>query len=334
MLLVDDRWSGKSRIGIGRFSREVLSRIPEAKFLRSKVPLLHPSEPLWLSWRIHRLHPAAYFSPGFNPPLICKSNLIFMIFDLVHVTGERACAAWKRAYYEAVVRPACKKAFRVLTSSYFSKMEIQKWAGLREEQVTVVGAGVDDHFRPGVCPYRPGYPYLLYLGNRRPHKNIPRLLRAFSKSCACAELTLLMSGNADASTSELVRQFEIEHRVRFLGDVPEDNLPGIISGAMALLMPSLCEGFGLPALEAMACGTPVICSSAASLPEVVGEAALQVDPYSEESIAAAIDRIWSDPELRSVLRVKGITQATRFSWDATASSIRKVLYEAGGLSQP
>ena len=84
----------------------------------------------------------------------------------------------------------------------------------------------------------------------------------------------------------------------------------------------------------MACGTPVICSSAASLPEVVGEAALQVDPYSEESIAAAIDRIWSDPELRSVLRVKGITQATRFSWDATASSIRKVLYEAGGLSQP
>lgn len=329
MLLVDDRWSKASGIGIGRFSREILGRLPEAQPLNSAVPLLHPIEPLWLSWRIQRLRPDVYFSPGFNPPLACKSNLVFTVFDLVHLKGRNQYPAWKRAYYKAVVRPACRRAFRVLTASDFSKAEIMAWAGLPQQQVSVVSAGVDYRFNPDVPRYSPGFPYLLYVGNRRPHKNIRRLLLAFSKSHASEDVMLMMSGSIDENTSELVRQFKIEHRVRYLGDVAEQDLPGVISGAISLLIPSLCEGFGLPALEAMACGTPVIASNAASLPEVVGDAALQVDPYSVEAISEAIDRMLSDTRLRGDLRAKGIARAKGFTWEKTACSIRRILYEAG-----
>ncbi len=331
MLLVDDRWNRFGEIGIGRFSREVLKYLPEAQYLGDTIPVLHPGEPLWLSWKIRRLRPNAYFSPGFNAPLISKSNLVFVVFDLMHIRYQNECSAWKKAYYWSVVKPACKSAFRVLTASQYSKTEILAWTGVREEQVTVVGAGVDAHYRPGAPAYCPGYPYVLYIGNRRPHKNIPRMLEGFATSHAPKDVILLMSGDADSCTTELAKLYKIEHKVKYLGHIKEADMPSVISGATGLLIPSLCEGFGLPALEAMACGTPAICSTAASLPEVVGQAALQIDPHSVEDIAMQIDRVLSDTNLRRDLKAKGIAQAAKFGWDKTASSVRKVLYEAGGL---
>jgi glycosyltransferase involved in cell wall biosynthesis len=197
-----------------------------------------------------------------------------------------------------------------------------------DENVIVVGCGVDNKFSPIGPRYNPGYPYLLYVGNRKPHKNIDRLLKAFAQSKLSDDLKLVMSGEPDIDTATLIKELKLEDRVVFVGLIDDDKLPEFYRGAVAFIFPSLYEGFGLPPLEAMACGTPVLTSNVTSIPEVVGDAALMVDPYDVEAIASGIKRLVEDSQLRKELSQKGIARAKLFSWDKTAELTWKVLKEA------
>lgn len=326
-LLADARWIGPH--GIGRFAREVLSRVGGG-FLDKGLPLLHPLEPFWLSFQLYRRQPQVYFSPGFNPPLVSPCPFVFTIHDLIHLRVPQEVSPAKQLYYKAVVRPAARRAYRVLTVSEYSRREILEWARLPEHRVTVVGNGVSTAYSPEGPRHQPGYPYLLYVGNRKPHKNLGRLFRAFAASGLARDVRLVLSGPLDAETHNLARSLGIEGGVVFAGLIPEEELPAYYRGATALVFPSLYEGFGLPPLEAMASGTPVLTSNTTSLPEVVGDAAVTVDPLDIDQMAARLRELVEDTALRAVLRERGLERARLFSWEKTAEAVRRVLEAAAG----
>lgn len=285
------------------------------------LPPLHPLEPLWLSWKVARVRPDVYYSPAFNPPLWSTAPLVFTIHDLIHLRYPEDYGWKQRVYYERVVRPAVQRAATVLTVSEFSKGEILDWTGAPESKVVVTGAGVGEEFNPWVEPLPLPYEYLLYVGNRKTHKNVPRLLRAFARASLPQQTRLLLTGGEDRETSLLVRSLGLEGRVMFLEGVDAETLPRLYRGAIALVFPSLMEGFGLPPLEAMACGTPVIASDAASIPEVVGEAGVMVDPYGVDALSEVMRRVVYDEKLRSGLSKRGLERAALFSWDTVADRI-------------
>ncbi len=331
-ILVDYRWVGPH--GIGRFAEEILKRLPQTKRLFSGPKPSHPLDPLYLSWVLYvKERPCLFFSPGYNAPLRSSTPFVFTIHDLNHLYVPENSNAFKRLFYQLFILPACYNAYKVLTVSAFSKGKILEWSSIPEEKVVVVGNGVDEKFSPTGPKYNPGFPYLLYIGNRKPHKNINRLLKAFAWSGLSKDLKLLISGKPDAKTIKLIKQLNLNDEVFFAGLIDDNKLPDFYRGAIAFVFPSLYEGFGLPPLEAMACGTPVLTSNVTSIPEVVGDAALTVDPYDVEAIAHGIKRLTEDGELRAELSRRGIARSKMFTWDKTAELTWKVLREAIDLGE-
>lgn len=330
-VLFDGRWTGQH--GIGRYASEITSCLRRSEVALEELdtfPLLHPLEPLWLSWKVARHGPDVYFSPGFNPPLWSAVPFVFMIHDLIHLRFARDYGWRQRAYYQAVVRPALKRVATVLTVSEFSKREILNWASIPESKVRVVSPGVGRKFSAEAEPLSLPYAYFLYVGNRKSHKNVPNLLKAFAQASLGPEVRLVLSGQADKVTADLMRSLGLDKRVVFFGPVAEGELPRLYRGAVALVLPSLLEGFGLPPLEAMACGTPVIASSTSSIPEVVGDAGILLDPYDTDAWADAMRRMISDEKLRAGMSARGLERARLFSWEKTAESVLQVLGEAAG----
>lgn len=324
-VLFDARWIGDH--GIGRFASEVLKRLPDVQLLQDGLSPVNPIDTLWSSVKIAltRPTPDLYFTPGYTPPLWCDIPFIFTIHDLNHIDIPQNSNFLKKLYYQWVILPACHRAFSVLTVSEFSRNRILKWSGLPPERVVNVSVGVDEQFQSVGTRHMPGYEYLLYVGNHKPHKNLPRLLDAFSLSGVQNRVKLIISGYAEPELNQIIRSLNLEQSVIFAGVIPDDALPAFYRGALALIFPSLYEGFGLPALEAMACGTPVITSNTTSLPEVVGDAAILVDPLSINEIAESIERICRDKALRETLRERGLRRATMFSWDDVTIRIKTVL---------
>jgi len=326
-LLVDARWIGMH--GIGRFAREILSRLPEAQAMPRGLGPAHPADPAWTAFHVARLRPDVYFSPGFNPPLAARTPFVITLHDLIplQVAEERKFA--KRLYYERLVRPATHRAFRVITVSEDSRRDIAAWAGVAAERIVVAGNGVSPGFRGQGDRFALDRPYVLYVGSRSPHKNVPALLRAFAASGLAAHTALLLSGAPDDRTRRWMKEAGLgDAEVRFAGAIPENRLPDYYRGALALAIPSLAEGFGLPALEAMACGTPVLAARRGALPEVVGDAGVFVDPTRPEAIAAGLKRIASDDALRAQLARRGLERAARFRWDDAAARVFDVLQAA------
>ncbi len=176
---------------------------------------------------------------------------------------------------------------------------------------------------------------MLYVGNIKPHKNLVRLIEAFDRlrKCGFDELTLLIIGDEISKLPALrraVHSHKLHRHVRFLGYLPDDTLAILYRLAAVFVFPSLSEGFGLPPIEAMACGAPVVTSNVSSLPEVTGGAAVLVDPYDVESIADGIARVLSNPALREELRVKGIARALDFSWERSVARTREIYQEVAG----
>ncbi len=325
-ILYDSRWSGAH--GIGRFATEVARQLPELEPLEATFPLFHPLDPWRLAREVRRLAPAAFFSPGFNAPVATPGiPVVFTVHDLNYVHFAANTTAAKRAYFAMIVKPACRRAARVLTVSEFSRQQIIEWARIPEASVVNVGNGVSESFTPAGERHSPGFPYILFVGSQAPHKNLERLVRALATSKAASEVKLLATGQPTPATRRWLDDPALGSRVEFAGSVSEEQLAQYYRGALALAMPSLFEGFGLPVVEAMACGTPVITSNRTSLPEIAGGAAVLVDPVSTESIAAAIDRLVYDAQLRQSLAEKGIRRAGTFTWKATAAAIRTVLSE-------
>ncbi|MBZ5583822.1 MAG: glycosyltransferase family 4 protein [Acidobacteriia bacterium] len=324
-LLSDARWIGLH--GIGRFAAEVLRRLPLHPQLKEGPRPLSPCDALWTAWQVRHRRPRAYFSPGFNPPPLCPAPLVFTIHDLLQIRAPEVATAAKRAYYAAIVGPACRRAFRVLTVSEHSRTQILEWTGLREDRVVNVGNGVGEPFVPDGERYDPGYRYILYAGNFRPHKNLARLFAAF-RDLPEPDLRLLLTGDPDTAILRSVEQFGVPGRTKFAGRISDAALARLYRGAELVVLPSLSEGFGLPALEAMACGAPVVASRAGALPEVVGPAGILVDPLETGEIRRGMERVLADAELRTAMKRAGIERARLFAWDDVAARVRAVLEEA------
>jgi glycosyltransferase involved in cell wall biosynthesis len=234
---------------------------------------------------------------------------------------------------------SCNRADTIITISQFSKSEIVKYLAVPKEKIVVMPCGVDfEFFRPDYSTeeiqtikdkYSINSDYILYLGTLEPRKNIEKLIDAYQllKSRNNDIPKLVIAGRKGwqyNSIFQKVNEYRLINDIIFTGYLSEQDTPVLMKGAHAFVFPSIYEGFGMPPLEAMACGTPVITSNVASLPEVVGDAALLVNPFSVESIAEAIGKIIQDECLRTSLSQKGLIHASSFSWDRSAKIVLDV----------
>jgi glycosyltransferase involved in cell wall biosynthesis len=327
-ILLDARWldrGARNVLGLARVAQEVTRRLPPLERLDGPLPLLHPAEPIWLTAVLARRRPRLFYSPGFNVPPTSPVPFVLTVFDLIHLRVPEESSSTKRLYYALHVKPAVRRARAVLTGTDYSRSEIVEWSGVDPDRVKVIAAAAAAPFAPDGDAHRPGYGYCLYVGNSKPHKNLERLVEAFARTRDEHSLRLVLTCSPDADLVRVARDKGITERILFLGHVPDVRLASLYRGATAFVYPSIYEGFGLPPLEAMACGTPVVTSNATALAEVVGDAAVVVDPRDVDSIADGITRVAGDQRLRDELRVRGLRQAARFSWDETARRIRIVL---------
>jgi glycosyltransferase involved in cell wall biosynthesis len=238
-----------------------------------------------------------------------------------------------------MVGPSVRHAARVITDSQAARRDIVRFYRVSPDKVVVTPAAAGPQYYPQppgeVERIRRAYDlkerYLLAVGNVQPRKNLPRLVEAFARIASEAtDVQLVIVGRSTWKGSEVeatVHRLGVTGRVRFTRYVPDAHLPGLYTGAVTLCYPSLYEGFGLPPLEAMACGTPTVTSNVSSLPEVVGDAAITVNPRSVDEIARALRCMLLDESLRIEYSRRGLARAAMFSWEKTAMLTRKV-YEA------
>jgi len=272
--------------------------------------------------------PEGYLGPLTTPQVV-------MVHDLRPISHpERSVQSF---YFRSWVPPLLRSCRHVLTNSQFTAQEIQRCTGLPDSRITVTPLGYDDEaFKPGPPP--PGSqerPYLLHVGQAYPHKNLRRLIQAFAQvTSSYPELRLVLAGKPHPTETPLlhaiVRELGLQQHVEFRSYVPYAELPDLYRGALAFLYPSLWEGFGLPILEAMACGTPVITSSGSGTEEVAGDAAILVDPTSISMIVDALRQLTEQPDQASRIRLRGLERARHYSWSHTAAATRAVVTQQLG----
>jgi glycosyltransferase involved in cell wall biosynthesis len=249
----------------------------------------------------------------------------------------------KRLYLTRLCQASVNRARHVIAVSRQTADDLVRFFGTAAARITVIHNGVDRAFSPDnpadIEAFRAGRGlpsrYFLYVGTLEPRKNLPTLIRAFAHWRASGDpeahqVKLVLAGAQGwfyAEIFRLVSELGLQDRVLFPGFVPDAELPQWYRAAEAFVYPSLFEGFGLPVLEAMACGTPVLCSRIGSLTEIVGEAALTVPPMAETEWMAAMALLARQPQLRQELGRRGLAQAQRFSWEATALATLEV-YQA------
>ena len=237
-----------------------------------------------------------------------------------------------------MLRHSVKRAGKVIVISSQTSQDAQELLDVDPGKIAITPLGVSPSLRPltpvARTAFRERYnldrPTILYLGTLEPRKNIPILLRAFDRIAEASGAQLVLGGAEGWLTEELHQTLESLRwrvRVRLTGFIPETDLSAWLSAADCFAFPSRYEGFGLPPLEAMACGTPVVSSTSSSLPEVLGDDALLVDPDDVEGLADALARVLGDEELGADLRQRGLTRAARYSWAETAR-LTRIAYQA------
>ncbi len=284
-------------------------------------------------------HAPHYVLPPLTP---CRS--VVTIHDCIHLRFPQYLPSkLGYAYARAQMWTATHRAGRVITVSEASKRDILRYFRVPESRIDVIYNAIDDRFwqeppADEVARVRERYrltaPFVLYAGNIKPHKNLERLIEAFHlmrhDSPDLAHVQLLIIGDEISKYATLrraVHRHKLHKHVRFFGFVSDQTLAALYRLANVFVFPSLYEGFGLPPLEAMASGTPVITSNVSSLPEVVGDAALMIDPYEPKAIADAMQRVLTDAALRADLRARGLARAREFSWERSIRRVREIYDE-------
>ena len=313
-------------------------------------PLAFPR--LWthvrLSGEMLRHPPDVLFVPAHVLPLWSPPRTVVTIHDLGYLHYPEAHPGGQRLYLRLSTRWNAWRATHILADSEATRQDIIRHCRVPPARVTVVYLGVGPQFRPindpnalrasmgryGIVP-----PYLLYVGTVQPRKNLVRLIEAWAQYLgrrtagrSTATPTLVIAGKRGWLTEAIERrahELHVPDYVRFTGYVADDDLPALISGALGYVLPSLYEGFGLPILEAQACGAPVLVSSVSSLPEVAGDAAIFVDPLDVSSIADGLARLVEDDDLRARLRAAGLARTGKWTWERTARQTLDVLEAVG-----
>ncbi|MDQ6664685.1 MAG: glycosyltransferase family 4 protein [Acidobacteriota bacterium] len=337
-IALNSRFYAHRPTGMQRYALELAGRFGgNIQQIRPDRPLKGAAGHLWEQFYL----PAALkgrmlWSPNNTGPL-AVANQVCTFHDLIPLDRPEWFNPRFAAWYQWLLPRLARKVRRIISVSEFTKQRIVERFGIEASKVTVIPNGVDARFHPRpadeIAAMRQslgigGAPYLLCVGSVEPRKNLQCLLKAWSRALAKIpeDVQLVVAGAKGARlVFSNIPVGKLPARVRLTGYVDDQQLPALYSGAMALVYPSLYEGFGLPPLEAMACGVPVITSNSTSLPEVVGDAGIQVDPTEAESIADAICRVTRDEPLRMAMRAKGLARAERYSWDAVALETWQVL---------
>ena len=291
--------------------------------------------------RAELFHAPHYVLPPLTP---CKA--VVTIHDCIHLRFPQYLPnRLGYAYARSSMWMATHRANRILTVSEASKRDILDYFRVPPEKIDVIYNGIDERFgqpppEDDIARIRERYqlndPFILYAGNIKPHKNLERTIEAFHllrRKSEFENIKLVIIGDEIAKYAALrhaVHHHKLHKYVRFFGFVPDSTLAILYRLAAVFVFPSLYEGFGLPPLEAMSSGTPVITSNVSSLPEVVGDAALLVDPLQPEDIAEAMRKVLTDPALREDLRRRGLARAQHFSWERSIKRVRDIYGEVLG----
>jgi glycosyltransferase involved in cell wall biosynthesis len=286
---------------------------------------------------VNLFHAPHYVLPPMTP---CRS--VVTIHDCIHLRFPQYLPSrLGYAYARSSLWVAAHRSARVLTVSEASKRDILEYFRVPESKVTVIYNAIDERFHEEppadeVMRVQERYqltdPFILYAGNIKPHKNLERLIEAFHmvRRGELEHIKLLIIGDEISKYATLrraVHRYKLHKHVRFFGFVPDATLAILYRLARVFVFPSLYEGFGLPPLEAMASGTPVITSNLSSLPEVVGDAAMLIDPYQPDAIAGAMRRVLQDERLRDDMRERGLARVREFSWGRSVKRVREIYDE-------
>lgn len=289
---------------------------------------------LWTQMQLPRIYQKLrsrlLFSPIPEAPLY-TNRYIVTVHDFIPLRFKRLSLL--TPYHRYYIPQVLNQAQHIICNSNATAGDIIDFCNIPASKITPIPLAYDaDHFRMsdslGENEAVPN-PYFVYIGRHDPHKNLPRIIAAFAAMSGCRDYELWLAGTPDRRyTPKLKAQIEdlqVTQQVKFLDYVTYSQLPILLKNAIALVFPSLWEGFGLPVLEAMACGTPVITSNISSLPEVAGDGAILVNPYNTEEIKAAMQAIATDSKLRSHLSTLGLIRASQFSWQKTGLATLEVL---------
>jgi glycosyltransferase involved in cell wall biosynthesis len=329
---VNGRYLVQRLTGIQRYAHEIVSRWDPVPIHKPQLGGKGASGHLWEQFRLPTLARGPLWSPSTTGPLAIARQVV-TIHDTAFLDHAECFSRSFAAWYQWLVPRLARRVRRIITVSQYSKQRIIEVCRVPDEKVEVILSGVGPQFKPQPAekirqartelklPER----YVLCVCSLEPRKNLRRLLTAWTQMPnRPANLHLVLAG-AKGNVFHDLEMDSAPANVQLAGYVSDDLLPALYAGAEFFAFPSLYEGFGLPVLEAMASGTPVLCSGTTSLPEVAGDAAVLVDPLQIESIAAGLQQLADDETLRKQLQEQGLARAQTFSWDQAARQTWDVL---------
>jgi glycosyltransferase involved in cell wall biosynthesis len=331
IVYADLRWPPKT--GIGAVQSALLSRAsPSVEIVNLDVAgrIGSPTSPLHITRALfrHAARRGVFWSPGFLPPWRSRVPVVVTVHDLAHMHHYTRFHA---AYYGTVLKHLYCRCHSVICVSDYTRQKFLEWSGMSPDRVFTVYNGVPHDLFAQEGDLGLPYSYVFYPGNRRSYKNLDRLLTAYANSALPrAGIHIVLTGEVDKALHRKAREVGIEGLIHFTGAVSDQDLARLYRGATLAAFVSLYEGFGLPILEAMAAGIPVLTSNVTAMPEVAGGAALLVDPTCTEEISAGLERLSFDEDLRQEFVRLGRIQAARFDWDRSAAQVWKIVAAAAG----
>lgn len=324
--------------------RDALPTLPDNfEIVAEDSPGYSIAELTRFSWRLMRDRLDLFHATHYVIPPLARARAVVTIHDIIHVLYPQFLPNRAALLYARVmIRRALRRADRIITVSYNSKRDLVDYFGIAPARIEVVYNGVADRFQPSipreerdrvVVKYGLPRPYLLFLGGEKPHKNVRNVIRAFAEARRERALphALVLAGPMPKNRNRveaLIAALDLDSRVFRPGIVPEEDLPGLFAGADAFLYPTLYEGFGLPVVEAMACGVPVLTSATSALQEIAGGYAYLVDPMDVAAIARGIVDLATDPRRRAEFAELGKRRARDFSWEKAGEQTLKIYADA------